>query len=109
MEAGKKKVLENTIKYLTQRAEDGSPSAQFTLAMRYLKGDGVLKDPEKARTYLTKAADAGFASAQHELKALESPSGVIPAKTSAPIEKPAPTQPATTAESPVKPVPSVKP
>lgn len=83
VEASKKKVTENTIHYLQQRAEDGSASAQFTLGMRYMKGDGVSKDVEKARAYLQKAADGGFASAQRELNNLQTE----PAKEAQPSQQ----------------------
>lgn len=39
-------------------------SAQYKLAMHYLKGDGIAKDDATARKWMSKSADAGFVKAQ---------------------------------------------
>jgi hypothetical protein len=50
------------------RAEKGSPSAQYDLGMRYLKGDGVQQDEEIGRSWLEKAARQGDNLAYEKLK-----------------------------------------
>lgn len=48
----------------TERAEKGSDLAQLNLGIRYLNGDGVDKDPKKARKWLEAAAKQGNAGAK---------------------------------------------
>jgi len=51
-------------------AEQGNPSAQYTLGRRYLEGDGVPKDEQKARYWLQKSAAQGNRDSQETLKAI---------------------------------------
>jgi TPR repeat protein len=48
-------------------AEQNHPQAQFFLALMYLKGRGVSKDPQKALELATKSASQGFYKAQYLL------------------------------------------
>ena len=48
------------VEALRVRAEDGQAAAQFSLALRYLKGRGVEKDAEQAQTWLRAAAALGY-------------------------------------------------
>lgn len=49
---------------LLQRAQAGDAAAQYDLAQRYGRGDGVAVDHEAAATWLRRAAEAGQADAQ---------------------------------------------
>lgn len=55
------------LQWQTDRAEKGSDSMQYTLGMRYLNGDGVTKDPKKARKWLDASAKQGNADAKKVL------------------------------------------
>ena len=45
----------------------------YLLAVFYTQGVNVPQDPSEGRRWLRKAAEAGHAGAQKELKALEAP------------------------------------
>ena len=47
--------------------EQNHPKAQFFLAIMYLQGRGVNKDPQKALELITKSASQGFYKAQYLL------------------------------------------
>ncbi|MDP7619291.1 MAG: sel1 repeat family protein, partial [Dehalococcoidia bacterium] len=44
-------------------ARQGLPNAQFSLAVGYLRGDGVRLDPVRGYAWLVLCADQGFAQA----------------------------------------------
>ena len=73
LKAEKERLTQNTVKWQMQRAEEGSSTAQYGLGIRYLNGDGVEKDPDKARLYLRKAADGGEDRAIKKLEQLDAP------------------------------------
>ncbi len=50
-----------------QAANNGEARAQYDLAIRYLKGNGVEKDSASAIKWLKKSAGQNFVSAQHKL------------------------------------------
>src|SRR4030065_731135 len=52
---------------LLERAKKGEPDAQYGLAERYRKGDGVQKNAEEAAKWYRKAADQGVPDAQFTL------------------------------------------
>jgi hypothetical protein len=52
---------------LTQRAEAGVASAQFSLGLRYSTGDGVPLDKQQSAYWFQKAAEQGFSLAQYLL------------------------------------------
>src|SRR4030067_374764 len=52
---------------LLERAKEGEPEAQYGLAERYRKGDGVQKNAEEADKWYRKAAGKGSADAQSTL------------------------------------------
>lgn len=53
-----------------RQARSGSPSAQYALARRYLKGDGVEANRAVARVWLEAAAKAGSGEAKAELASM---------------------------------------
>ncbi len=55
------------IKYFKDLAEQGYPTAQMILGMKYYFGDGLEEDEEKAIHWLRKAAEQGYEEAQQEL------------------------------------------
>ena len=52
---------------LEMRAETGDPAAEYALGMMYETGDGVAIDSSRARQWIRKSADQGYAPAQYEL------------------------------------------
>ena len=62
-----KKLFLNSVDDLYKAAEQGSVSAQFTLAYRYSEGQGVSIDYEKAIKWYHKAAEQGYVGAQNNL------------------------------------------
>jgi hypothetical protein len=58
------------VAFQKQRAEEGSASAQYQLALRYLNGDGVEKDLQAARKWLSAAAREGSSEAKSKLAQL---------------------------------------
>jgi TPR repeat protein len=63
--------LKKTIEFQKKRAEEGSPSAQYELAMRYLRGDGLEKDVETGRKWLEKSAGKDYSPAKKKLEELD--------------------------------------
>jgi TPR repeat protein len=57
----------HSLEHLIQRAENGEPHAQFQLAHRYLKGDGVTADNIIALQWFTRAAEQGNPNAQYNI------------------------------------------
>jgi hypothetical protein len=55
------------LQWETDRAEKGSDSMQYTLGMRYLKGDGAPQDLKKARKWLEASAKQGNPDAKKAL------------------------------------------
>lgn len=52
---------------LTERAEAGDAQSQFALALRYLGGEGVPRDPRQALVWFRRAAAQGHAGAQRQI------------------------------------------
>jgi TPR repeat protein len=63
-------LMATTIAYYQKRAEDGDSDAQLRLGEIYRDGEGVPKDPAKARDYLAKAAAQGNKDARKALDRL---------------------------------------
>lgn len=63
--------LQRTIEFQKKRAEEGSPTAQYDLGMRYLTGDGVDKDVDAAQKWLKAAAKNGNKDAEKKLAELK--------------------------------------
>ena len=61
-------VVRRTVEFQKKRAEDGQPSAQYDLGMRYIKGDGIEKDGELGLKWLQTAAKNGSIQATKKLK-----------------------------------------
>ena len=55
------------LQWQMERAEKGSDNAQLALGLRYLNGDGVDKNPKKARKWFEAAAKQGNAAAKKNL------------------------------------------
>ncbi len=83
------------VEFLRQRAEAGNASAQYELALRYLNGKGVEKNPAEARKWLTAAAKQDYVWAKKKLEELAA-AGELTATT----ELPTATQAAPKAPSP---------
>jgi len=56
------------IEFQKKRAAEGSPSAQFSLGVRYLNGDGVERNLEKGKVLLEMSAEQGNQQAKEKLK-----------------------------------------
>lgn len=67
----KAKILQKTIEFQKKRAEEGAPTAQYDLGMRYLNGDGVEKDSELGQKWLSAAATNGNTQAIRKLEELK--------------------------------------
>ena len=74
-----------TLKFYQERAEKGDAYGQYRMGLRYLKGEGVPKDLDKARDYLSKAAAQGNEDAAAELARLSAPE--LPVQTNSPPKK----------------------
>lgn len=77
-EAADKRLLD----FQRQRAEGGSPSAQYELGLRYLTGNGVEVSLAEARRWLAASANQDNSAAQRKLKELDadSPATLSPAE-----------------------------
>ena len=64
-------IEKRVLAFQQRRAREGSASAQYDLAMRYLKGDGVEKDVQHARELLAAAAKGGSPEAQRKIEQLD--------------------------------------
>lgn len=56
------------ISELKNKAEQGNAEAQYSLGVCYRCGDGVEKNLEEAIKWYKKAAEQGYARAQHNLE-----------------------------------------
>ena len=65
---GVEKSMTEAVKWFERSAKKGFSLAKLSLAMCYLKGDGVQKDEATAERLLEEAADAGNKDAANELK-----------------------------------------
>lgn len=74
-----------TLKFYQELAEKGDASGQYRMGIRYLKGDGVPKDLDKARDYLSTATAQGNQDAAAELARLSAPE--LPVQTNSPPKK----------------------
>lgn len=59
--------LSEAVKWYRLAAEQGDYPAMYALALLYLDGNGVDRDPDQGMEYLTKAAEGGFHQAALEL------------------------------------------
>jgi hypothetical protein len=67
-------IEERVLAFQKQRAFEGSASAQYELGLRYLKGDGVVKDVATARIWIKRALDGGSSAARSKLAQLDAAS-----------------------------------
>jgi TPR repeat protein len=67
-EAPKQAAADKALKFNQAQADKGDAYGLLRMGERYLNGEGVPKDLDKAREYLTKAAQAGSAEAGAKLK-----------------------------------------
>jgi TPR repeat protein len=61
------KIADSKISQEIGQAKKGNVDAQYSLGVRYLKGDGVEKNPSKAVEWIRKAAEQDHAGAQYQL------------------------------------------
>lgn len=78
-------ISDTALKRLVERAEAGETAAQYQLAERYLKGDGVPKDEAKAREWFTKSAQGGSMWAAKRLEALNSTNAAPAVSSPSPV------------------------
>ncbi len=71
VQAGKDEVEQKRIDYQKKRAEEGSDSAQFDLAIRYLTGNGVEKNEATGMKWLEASAKGGNSQATKKLAELK--------------------------------------
>ena len=67
IKAERERLNRNALNWQQERAAAGSATAQRSMAMRYLTGDGVEKDEARGMDLLRKAAVGGDSAAQKEL------------------------------------------
>ena len=67
IKAERERLNRNALNWQQERAAAGSATAQRSMAMRYLTGDGVEKDEARGMDLLRKAAAGGDSAAQKEL------------------------------------------
>jgi TPR repeat protein len=79
-EAEKQEELKRTIAFQQRCAEQGKPTFQYDLGLRYLKGDGVEQNLETARKWLKLAADRGHSGAKKKLEEMEKEKAPAPAE-----------------------------
>ena len=60
----------STDELLLEMAQNGQPAAQAELALRYLEGRNLPRDPEQAMSWFRKAAEQNFVPAQYRLGTL---------------------------------------
>ncbi len=60
-------VAESAINREIRQAENGNVDAQYSLGIRFLKGEGADKNPAKAVEWIRKAAEQDHAGAQYQL------------------------------------------
>lgn len=65
--AAKEEAVRRTIEFQKRRAAEGSATAQYDLAMRYFKGDGLEKDETAARKWFEQSAKNGNTQAKKKL------------------------------------------
>lgn len=63
----KEQTAQKIVEFQKRRAAQGSATAQYDLAIRYLKGDGVELDEQKGRELLESAAKNGHSQAKKKL------------------------------------------
>ena len=68
VESKKQAATDKVVKYYQDLADKNDPVGLLRMGQRYRDGDGVPKDLTKARSCLSKAADAGSPTAADELK-----------------------------------------
>jgi TPR repeat protein len=69
--AAKAEKDKKTVEFLQKRAEQGSPSAQYDLGVRYLYGDGVDQDYAQGKKLLEDSAKNGNKQAVAKLQELK--------------------------------------
>ena len=97
--ANKEAALKRITEFQRKRAEGGSASAQYTLGMRYVQGDGVEKNLAEGCKWLRASAKQDHVWARKKLVELEKELGPLPPDPVVkPDADPPPKQPATTEE-----------
>jgi TPR repeat protein len=71
VQEGKDDAERKRIEYQKKKAEEGVSYAQYDLGMRYLTGNGVEKNYEVGKKWITAASTNGYASATKKLEELK--------------------------------------
>lgn len=66
------------LKYHRELAAKGDPYGQYHMGLRYATGDGVPKDLDKARDFLSRAASQGFKEADDEFRRITNSASKTP-------------------------------
>lgn len=66
--AEKEEAARKALEFQKKQAEEGSPTAQYDLGMRYLNGDGVERNPEAAKKWFELAAKQDHTQAKRQLE-----------------------------------------
>lgn len=74
----KEATIQRVIEFQKKRALAGSAAAQYSLAVRYLEGDGVEKNLAEACKWLRAAAKQDYTWAKRKLAELEKEHGQLP-------------------------------
>lgn len=69
-EGGRSYDINQAIKYYNMATELNNTHAIYSLGLMHKTGDGVLRNPTKAKEYLTRSAERGLNTAQYELALL---------------------------------------
>lgn len=88
--AAREKADKKALEFQKKRAEEGSDSAQYELGVRYLKGDGVVKDEGTARKWLAMSSKSGYGPATRKLEELDKANDQPPADPKPTTASPAP-------------------
>jgi len=70
-EKAKQENVRKTIEFQKKRAAEGSPSAQYELGLRYLRGDGVEQDETAGMKLLEQSAQQDYTLAKRKLEELQ--------------------------------------
>jgi len=103
--AEKEAAVKRVVEFQKKRAEAGSATAQYDLAMRYLKGDGVEKDLALAKKWLQAAAKNGHTLAPKKLEELKQQEQLKPLEE---LKLPEPSKAQDRPKAPEQPKPGTK-
>ena len=59
--------VDDDVKDILKRAEEGDAACQYEIGMRFRRGDGVFEDDDESFRWLLKSAEQGYADAMFEM------------------------------------------